>query len=509
VADALSRLLPSCFTLSAVTPTWAEDLVGSYQEDPQSQQMLEKLLVQKQDNSSDYSLHSGIMRFKGKLWVGKSAELRNKLLSALHNSSIGGHSGVRATYNRVKNIFFWRGLKHDVETFVAACPICQRAKHENCLQPGLLDPLPVADMAWQHISLDFVEGLPKSQGKDVIMVVVDRFTKYSHFIPLSHPYSVLWVAQKFVDNIIRLHGPPKLIVSDRDRIFTSKLWKDIFTALKVELRFSTAYHPQTDGQIERVNQCLETYLRCMTTDQPTKWMSWLSLAEYWYNSTYHTALKMSPFQALYGFPPPLISELEIPGPEDEEAQDFLTAKQQMLEHLKENLCTAQNRMKRYADLKRVERRFQVGDMVYLKMAPYRLAAFGFRGTLKLQNKYYGPFLIIQKIGNSAYKLQFPGKVQIHPVFHVSQLKKHIGTKAIPSPNLPMVNADGTIKTGPAAVLQVRQIPRNNAPVVQWQIQWENLSPEDATWEDADFIKYSFPEFFRQTTQAWRAAQEST
>ena len=188
---------------------------------------------------------------------------------------------------------------------------------------------------------------------------------------------------------------------------------------------------------------------------------------------------MSPFQALYGFPPPLISELAIPGPDDEEAHDFLSAKQQMLEHLKENLCKAHNRMKRYADLKQVERSFQVGDMVYLKMAPYK-----WRGALKLQNKYYGLFLILKKIGNSAYKLQFPSNIQIHVVFHVSQLKKHIGAKAVPSPNLPMVNTDGTIKTGPATVLQVRQIPRNNAPVVQWKIQWENLSPEDATWEDA-------------------------
>ena len=205
---------------------------------------------------------------------------------------------------------------------------------------------------------------------------------------------------------------------------------------------------------------------------------------------------------MHGFPPPLISELAIPGPEDEEAQDFLSSKQQMLEQLKGNLCKAQNRMKRYADLKRVERSFSVGDMVYLKMAPYRLAAFGFRGALKLQNKYYGPFLIIQKVGNSAYKLQFPQGVQIHPVFHVSQLKKHIGSKTIPSPMLPMVNVDGTIKTGPTAVLQVRQIPRNNLPVVQWLIQWQNLSEEEATWEDANFIKYPFPEFFRTTTQAW-------
>lgn len=414
VADALSRVLPGCMAISVATPTWAEELVESYQQDKDIKVLLERLLLQKDQTDSDYTLHSGIIRYKGRILVGNIPALRLKLLSALHSSPVGGHSGNRATYQRVKHIFYWPGLRKSVEEFIASCPICQRAKHENCLQPGLLDPLPVADLAWQHISMDFVEGLPVSKGYDVIMVVVDRFTKYAHFIPLAHPYTVLSVAQAFVDQIVRLHGPPKLIISDRDRIFTSKLWKDIFAALKVELRYSTAYHPQTDGQTERINQCLETYLRCMTTTAPSKWFSWLSLAEFWYNSTYHTSLKMSPFQALYGYPPPMINELAIPGPEDEEAQDFLTVKQQMLEQLKHNLVVAQNRMKKYADLKRVERSFQVEEMVYLKMAPYRLAAFGFRGALKLQNKFYGPFVIIQKIGKSAYKLQFPDHCQDSP-----------------------------------------------------------------------------------------------
>lgn len=509
VADALSRILPSCRAISIVTPVWAQELIEGYHKDPISKGILEKLLLHPESCLPDYTITSGIIRYKGRILVGNFSNLRNRLITALHSSPIGGHSGTRATYHRIKNIFYWPGMKAAVETFIAACPICQRAKHENCLQHGLLDPLPIADMAWQHITMDFIEGLPNSEGKEVILVVVDRFTKYAHFIPLPHPYNVMSVAQAFMDNIIRLHGPPKLIISDRDRIFTSKLWKDIFAAMKSELRYSTSYHPQTDGQTERVNQCVETYLRCMTTTQPKKWCSWLPLAEFWYNTTYHTALKMSPFQALYGFPPPMISELAIPGPEDEEAQNFLAAKQDMLEQLKENLQQAQNRMKKYADLKRSERVFEVGDMVYLKMAPYRLAAFGFRGALKLQNKYYGPFLITQKIGKLAYKLQFPAHVQIHPVFHVSQLKKHIGAKSIPSPNLPMVATDGTIKTGPAAVLQVRQIPRHNLPVVQWFIQWENLSPEEATWEDADFIKYTFPAFFRAVTEEWRANQQAS
>ena len=156
--------------------------------------------------------------------------------------------------------------------------------------------------------------------------------------------------------------------------------------------------------------------------------------------------------------------------------------------------------------KELKELFQVGEPVYLKMAPYRLATFGFRGALKLQNKFYGPFLVIQKVGNCACKLQLPSSVQIHPVFHVSQLKKHVGDKSIPGPHLPLVNADGTVKTGPSEVLQVRQIPRNNAPVVQWLIKWINLPTEDATWEDADFIKYTFPDFFSTTTRAWRSKQ---
>lgn len=502
VADALSRKFQQIFSMSQAVPLWAQEIADTYSSDPVYRPIWEKLLLHNPTEYGDYKLTSGLIRFKGAIVVGNSQELRSRLLTALHASPVGGHSGMRATYHRIKTIFYWPGLKQDTEKFISECPICQRSKHEQCPYPGLLEPLPTPDMAWVHISMDFIEGLPCSQGKEVILVVVDKFTKYAHFLSLEHPYSVHTVAHAFIDNIIRLHGPPRLIISDRDRIFTSNLWKNIFAALKVELRYSTSYHPQTDGQTERVNQCVENYLRCMTASAPTKWLSWLPLAEYWYNTTYHTALKITPFQAMYGFPPPLISDIAVPGPSDLDAQEFLEAKQQMNDQLKQHLQQAQNHMKKYADLKRTERQFVVGDLVYLKMEPYRLAAFGFRGALKLQHKYFGPFMIIQKIGKVAYKLQFPDTVKIHPVFHVSQLKKHLGAKALPSPYLPVVNNDGTLKTAPAMVLQVRQIPRRNIPVVQWLIQWTNLSPKEATWEDADYIKYTFPVFFRATTEGW-------
>jgi hypothetical protein len=201
--------------------------------------------------------------------------------------------------------------------------------------------------------------------------------------------------------------------------------------MKIKLKLSTTYHPQSDGQTERVNQCLENYLRCMIFQKPKKWAAWLPLAEWWYNTTFHTARKVPPFHALYGFPPPMICEVSVPGPIDAEATDFLLEKQKLIDQLKANLQQAESKMKKYADQKRTERQFQEGDMVYLKMQPYRMAAFGIRQAIKLTTKYYGLYRILSRIGPVAYKLQLPANVGIHLVFHVSQLKKHHGTHAVP------------------------------------------------------------------------------
>lgn len=189
----------------------------------------------------------------------------------------------------------------------------------------------------------------------MILVVVDRFTKYGHFIPLPHPYTVHTMAQAFIDNVFKLHGPPISIVTDRDRIFTSNMWQGIFKAMKVKLRLSTAYHPQSDGHTERVNQCLENFLRCMVFQEPKKWCSWLPLAEWWYNTTYHITTKFTPFQALYNYPSPMISEVAIPGPIDSEAKDFLTKKTGHTIQTKGQSGSGTRQNEKYADQKRLER----------------------------------------------------------------------------------------------------------------------------------------------------------
>lgn len=160
--------------------------------------------------------------------------------------------------------------------------------------------------------MDFVEGLPKSHNKDAVLVVVDIFTKYAHFISLSHPYTAQIVVDLFMTHIFKLHGLPIVIVTDKDPTFTSLIWQAMFKALNVQLHLSTAYHPQIDGQTERVNQCLEAYIRCMCFQSPTRWHYWLSMVEWWFNTSYHTSLNMIPFQALYGFPPPQVAEVILP-----------------------------------------------------------------------------------------------------------------------------------------------------------------------------------------------------
>ena len=305
VADALSRRSvhnSECLLISSATPVWLEQVVAFYVADDRAQSLITKLSL---DPSSvpHYSWRDGLLRYKNRIWIGQDINLYNKLLAAMHSSALGGHSGVPVTYKRMKQLFAWPGMKKFVHQYVQACLTCQQAKPDRTKLPGLLQPLPVPSTAWQVISMDFVEGLPKSGGYDCILVVVDLFSKYAHFLPLKHPFTAISVAKLFHHQVYRLHGLPASIVSDRDRVFTSKLWRELFRLADVQLSMSSAYHPQSDGQTERVNQCLETFLRCFVHACPSSWSQWISLAEFWYNTSEHSATGRSPFVILYGHEP--------------------------------------------------------------------------------------------------------------------------------------------------------------------------------------------------------------
>jgi len=253
-ADALSRCHPSqtVLAVSSCQPDWVHRVKQGYLEDPVATKLLDQL-ADPEFVSRDFSVQDGLIRHQGRVWLGSNKLAHQHVLQAFHSSGIGGHSGFHATYYRVKQLFSWPGMKDDIAAFIKGCSTCQQAKVEHVRAPGMLQPLPIPTQAWQVVCMDFIEGLPKSQRYDSILVVVDKFTKYAHFVPLSHPYTALQVAQAYVDNIYKLHGLPKSIVSDRDRIFTSHVWRELFRLTDTQLMMSSSYHPQTDGQTERVN----------------------------------------------------------------------------------------------------------------------------------------------------------------------------------------------------------------------------------------------------------------
>lgn len=225
------------------------------------------------------------------------------------------------------------------------------------------------------------------------------------------------------------------------------------------------------------------YLRCSVSDSPLKWKSWLSQAEFWYNSTHHVALGCSPFKALYGHDPFLGVPLQPSSTTSVLVQDFIADHQLHAELLKEHLARAQNRMKLAADRQRTEVTFQLGEKVLLKLQPYAQTSLVNRPFPKLAMKYYGPFTIIDKIGSTAYKLDLPPASSIHPTFHVSQLKAYTpDCTPVFSELPPLINQDGS-DVIPEGVLDRRLVKKGNVAVPQVLIKWSKLPSTSATWED--------------------------
>jgi hypothetical protein len=249
VVDALSRVGFHFNAISIVVPVLIQEVINSYHNDAAATSLLQELAMV-QFNEEGYSLSDGVIRYKGKIWVGHNATLQTNLITSFHGLAIGGHSGIQATYQRLKKMFYWQGMKQDVQNFIKQCDVCQMAKHELCKYPSLLHPLSIPQSSWIDLSMDFIEGLPPSNRFSIILVVVDRFTKYDHFFPIKHPYTTSSIAHIFLDNVVKLHGVPQSIVCDRDRVFTRSFWTELFKLLKTKIKLSLAYHSQTDEQTE-------------------------------------------------------------------------------------------------------------------------------------------------------------------------------------------------------------------------------------------------------------------
>jgi hypothetical protein len=283
-------------SVSTVQPAWLTAVHDSYKLDTRAQQLLQKLAVNPKAEEH-YTLSQGVLRYQGRIWVGSDSVLQQQLISAFHDSPQGGYSGFPVTYRRISSLFKWPQMKTMVREFVRCCTICQQAKPERIPPAGLLQPLPIPSEPWEVATMDFIDGLPTSRQFNCLLVIVDKLTKYAHFVSLKHPYTASKVAELFADNVYRLHSLPQSLVSDRDPVFTSQFWQSVFRATGTQLKMSTSNHPETDGQTERVNQSIECYLRCFVSAHPQDWSKWISLCEFWYNTNWHSSLGKSPFSS--------------------------------------------------------------------------------------------------------------------------------------------------------------------------------------------------------------------
>ncbi|MCO5605843.1 hypothetical protein L7F22_060027 [Adiantum nelumboides] len=279
-------------------------------------------------------------------------------------------------------------------------------------------------MKWECINMDFVTGLPTVAGYDSVYVVVDMLTTVAHLIPVKTTYTASDINRVFIKEIFRLHGLPKRIISDRDTKFTSKFWTSLFQAIGSQLCFSTAYHPQTDGQTERVNQVIEDVLRAYCSQKPRKWVQYLPLVEYAYNSFDHRSIGMSPFKALYG--QECIAPLNFSDPtiKVEVSKQMLDEIEAQTKSICKDIQAAEDRQKHYADKDRSERTFKLGNKVFLRVKPKRsnLSLGKFKN---LSPRYCGPYEIVKVMSDQAYKLQLPPNLKVHDVFHASLLKPYV------------------------------------------------------------------------------------
>ncbi|KAJ9699024.1 hypothetical protein PVL29_007877 [Vitis rotundifolia] len=427
----------------------------------------------------------GSMRFKGRLCVPKDVELRNELLADAHRAKYTIHLGNTKMYQDLKRQFWWSGMKRDIAQFVANCQI------------WLLQPLPIPEWKWDNITMDFVIGLPRTRSKkNGVWVIVDRLTKSAHFLAMKTTDSMNSLAKLYIQEIVRLHGIPVSIVSDRDPKFTSQFWQSLQRALGTQLNFSTAFHPQTDGQSERVIQILEDMLRACVLEFGGNWADYLPLAEFAYNNSYQSSIGMAPYEALYGRPcrSPLcwieMGESRLLGPE---IVQETTEKMQLI---KEKLKIAQDRQKSYADKRRRPLEFEEGDWVFVKVSSRRgIFRFGKKG--KLAPRFVGPFQIDKRVGPVAYKLILPQQLSlVHDVFHVSMLRK-----CTPDPTWVMdlqdvqISEDTSYVEEPLRILEVGEHRFRNKVIPAVKVWWQHHGIEEATWEPEEEMRRHYPQLF--------------
>ena len=431
-------------------------------------------------------VHDGLYKFELRgtqvIIVPPDTQLRMDIIEQAHIDS--GHAGHRKTLARMHNKVFWSGLSADVGRYCRHCHTCQVSKHSTQAKPGLLHPMPTPAEKMEVIGMDFIVDLPVSEkGQNCLLVVVDHLTKFTWAFPCTTSITAAQCAELLHERLFSIYGLPAVIVSDRDTRFTSAFWESLMTRLKVKRHRSTAYHPETDGAVERMNQMLEQLIRCSSDSVGADWLDKLPGVLLSLNTNVAASTGFSPAQLMFGYQPRSILELEFPAATDQTAADDLLSKMRAdLQEAHQRLINAKAAQKKFADRHRRDvPDFKDGDLVLLSTKHLRLS-----GPRKFWPRWVGPFPVIQKIGQLSYKLQLPEVYsRLHPVFHTSLLKPYFTADKSVTHVLPAL-ADGDSEIYEVqAIINHKFVGRPRR--LLFQVFWKGFPVEEATWEPPESL----------------------
>ncbi|QRW23207.1 Retrotransposable element Tf2 protein [Rhizoctonia solani] len=413
--------------------------------------------------------------------------LKERILKEFHDSPLAGHPGQQRTLELVSRSYWWPGMKSSTKEWVECCPTCQANRRARA--PVIaLKPLEVPPFPFHTISYDFITGFPKSNGHNAILVVIDSFSKFGHFIPTTKKVTAKGLADLFITHVWKSHGLPVRTVSDRGTTFTGKFLRALYQRLGIKPSFSSAYHPESDSQTERVNQFIEFYLRSYVAADHSDWASWLPLAEYAYNNAKHSATGKTPFELVYGRNP-VMNPSNVPAnvPEADNMADTLA------QEWKEAESALRMTKERMAGTKGMTPEYSIGEKVWLDAKNVEIRS----NSNKLDPRRLGPFKITEKISSHAYRLELPATMKIHDVFYVGLL-----SKVHESPNQPLPESPPPETIEGEEEYKVERIIDSKRQRGKWfyLIKWKGYGPEDNSWEPEELLEHSQEEI-KQFNQA--------
>ncbi|QRW11768.1 Retrotransposable element Tf2 protein [Ceratobasidium sp. AG-Ba] len=419
-----------------------------------------------------YEWKEDLLWYEGRIVIPENKEIRLAILEMHHDNPIAGHQGQARTLELISRRYYWPAMKQQVNRFVETCEICQRSKGHKQYAPQ--KPLPIPQKPWEDIAYDFIVKLPESQGMDSILVVIDRFSWQAHFIPCLESTNAEGVADLFIKEVWKLHGLPKTTVSDRGPTFNSQFLKALYAKLGINPKFSTAFHPETDGITERTNQWLEGFLRSFCNYRQDDWVRWLPIAEFCHNNQVNSATGKIAFETIYGLHPRWdLVDLEVNAPN---AADMADSMQEIWDEV---IASMEFYRSKESDPKR---EYKVGDKVWLVGQNITTR----RPSKKLDNKKLGPFVISEKISSHAYRLELPKTMRTHNVFHINLLAPFTEDKDFHRRQArppPIVTEEGEEEYEVDHVVAWEQ--RKNG--LYYQIRWKGYDPIEDTMERAEKI----------------------